>query len=158
MQINLTPRAVPMHWTSAYIGRPWELGAEGPAAFDCWGLARAVQRDHYARELPQLRVATERLKEGDEQLRVLLDLMRHTGWRLLPDWQTMEDGDLLRMAAPMGPHIGIAVRLPRQAVTVLHCVGGRDLEGVSHGAVERAEVRQLVAEGFGQFAAWRWHG
>lgn len=41
-------------------------------------------------------------------------------------------------------------------MTVLHCMGAKDLEGVSHGTVEAAELRQLAAEGFGQFQAWRW--
>ena len=155
--INLTPRAAPRHWSSAYIGLPWELGAEGPDAFDCWGLARWVQREHYGRELPQLRVVPQRLQPGDEQTRVLLDLMRHTGWALLPDWRQMRDGDLLRMHAPMGPHIGIAVQTsPAAPVTVLHSLGALDKDGKPHGAIERAELRQLIAEQFGQFAAWRW--
>lgn len=43
-------------WESDYLGRPWQKGAGGPDAFDCWGLVRAVQRDVYGRELPEVDV------------------------------------------------------------------------------------------------------
>lgn len=153
MNLNLTPRATPKHWSSDYIGKPWELGAEGPNAFDCWGLARWVQERVYGRELPQLRIA----QTDKTRLRVLLDLMRNTGWVNLPDWQEMQDGDLLRMEGPAGAHIGVVVRLsPSRPVEVLHVVGGKDYEGKSHGAAERAAPHQLISEGYGKFEAWRW--
>lgn len=154
MNLNLTPNAVPRHWSSAYVGKPWELGAEGPDAFDCWGLARWIQRVQYGRELPQLRVG--RMDPSPAQTAVLLELMRDTGWQQLPQWEQMDDGDLLRMRSPLGPHIGISVRRGARSVTVLHCLGAKDKDGVSHGAAEVAEPRQLVAEGFGRFEAWRW--
>ena len=154
MQLNLTPYSVPSHWTTAYIGRPWELGAEGPDAFDCWGLAKTLQAERYGRELPSLRVM--QANPSPEQTTALLGLMRRGGWSILPDWRQMMDGDLLRMQSPMGPHIGVAVRRHHaQPIAVLHCVGALDLDGVPHGASEMATLAQLVAEGFGQFQAWR---
>lgn len=44
------------HWATRYIGLPWESGAQGPDAFDCWALVRHVQREHYGRELPVIDV------------------------------------------------------------------------------------------------------
>ena len=41
-----------MHWAINYMGLPYAEGATGPAAFDCWGLVRAVQREQFGRELP----------------------------------------------------------------------------------------------------------
>lgn len=152
--LNLTPTIRPQHWCSAHIGKPWALGHEGPASFDCWGLARYVQQAHYSRALPQLQVASTNPPDG--QIRALLGLMRRGGWEMLQDWKTMRDGDLLRMQGQAGPHIGVAVMVGPYPVTVLHCLGAVDVEGRSHGAVERAETRQLVSEGFGQFQAWRW--
>jgi cell wall-associated NlpC family hydrolase len=154
--LNLTPRVRSVHWSSVYVGKPWQLGAEGPDAFDCWGLARWVQREHYARELPQLRVAALRTSAGPEQTLALLELMRHSGWSRLTAWLAMEDGDLLRMQSTDGPHIGVVVRRSSSAVSVLQSVGGVDVQGRAHGAVEVAQVHQLVSEGFGHFQAWRW--
>ena len=34
------------------IGLPWESGAQGPHAFDCWGLARACEEALFGRALP----------------------------------------------------------------------------------------------------------
>lgn len=40
-----------MHWATAYLGKPWRLGADGPDAFDCWGLVRAVLRERAGLDL-----------------------------------------------------------------------------------------------------------
>ncbi len=40
------------HWAMEYIGKPWESGASGPDAYDCWGLVRAVYRDRLGIDLP----------------------------------------------------------------------------------------------------------
>lgn len=53
----MTP--IPIHWASRYVGMPWENGAQGPAAYDCWALVRQVQREHYGRELPMIVVDAE---------------------------------------------------------------------------------------------------
>lgn len=38
---------------NAIIGRPYRLGAQGPDAFDCYGAARALQRDLFGRDMPE---------------------------------------------------------------------------------------------------------
>jgi cell wall-associated NlpC family hydrolase len=38
-------------WALSYLGAPFEALGRGPA-YDCWGLAREVQRRHFARDLP----------------------------------------------------------------------------------------------------------
>jgi hypothetical protein len=40
------------HWAMQYMGKPWESGAQGPDAYDCFALVRAVQRDVFGRDLP----------------------------------------------------------------------------------------------------------
>lgn len=40
-----------MHWAAAYLGKPWRIGADGPDAYDCWGLIRAVLRTRAGIEL-----------------------------------------------------------------------------------------------------------
>ena len=41
-----------MSWWAHYIGRPFEDGARGPEAYDCWGLVRAVYAEQLGIELP----------------------------------------------------------------------------------------------------------
>ncbi len=40
------------HWALQYLGAPWVSGESGPAAYDCYGLVRAVYRDVRGVELP----------------------------------------------------------------------------------------------------------
>lgn len=37
-----------------YVGLPWQSGATGPHAFNCWGLLQHVQREYFGVELPDL--------------------------------------------------------------------------------------------------------
>jgi hypothetical protein len=37
---------------SAYIGLPWEAGAQGPEAYDCWSFFRQVQARHFGITVP----------------------------------------------------------------------------------------------------------
>lgn len=37
-----------------YIGKPWARGADGPDAFDCWGLVTAAARDVFGLHFPNL--------------------------------------------------------------------------------------------------------
>ena len=42
----------PVTWAAPYVGKPFELGARGPTAFDCWGLVRSIYNDILDIELP----------------------------------------------------------------------------------------------------------
>ena len=42
-----------MHWAVKYIGLPWTPQGFGPQEFNCWGLVWWVQRNQFARDLPQ---------------------------------------------------------------------------------------------------------
>ena len=37
---------------AAYIGKPWQAGAHGPDAFDCWGLVHTAARDLFGLDFP----------------------------------------------------------------------------------------------------------
>lgn len=39
---------------NSLIGVPYKLGQDGPEEFDCWGLARYVQKNLFNRELPKI--------------------------------------------------------------------------------------------------------
>lgn len=67
------------HWAGKYIGKPWMSGARGPDSFDCWGLARWIQRVEFGRSLPvysilpneklRLTVAIENASISDDWVR-----------------------------------------------------------------------------------------
>ena len=52
----------PQHWAVRTIGLPWVAGARGPDAYDCWGLFLAIQRCHFARDLPEIPVNADDLR------------------------------------------------------------------------------------------------
>lgn len=39
-------------WVTNYLGKPWENGARGPNAFDCWGLVYDVYKNVLNKQLP----------------------------------------------------------------------------------------------------------
>lgn len=41
-----------MTWWAKYVGLPFQDGGRGPAAYDCWGLLRAVYADCLGVDLP----------------------------------------------------------------------------------------------------------
>lgn len=43
-------------YLTSLIGKPWSPDGEGPDAYSCWGLARAVQHRLFARDLPSVPV------------------------------------------------------------------------------------------------------
>lgn len=45
-----------MHFAYEYLGKPWQAGARGPAAFDCWGLLCDIYRYRYSIELPEYQI------------------------------------------------------------------------------------------------------
>ena len=68
------------------IGKPYAPDAEGPEAFDCYGLTRHIQRVLFGRTLPRERVVADR-----------------SDWRRV-EWPS--DGDLVLMGAGGDHHIG----------------------------------------------------
>lgn len=45
-----------VEFVQSLLGRPYKLGAQGPAAFDCWSLTRYVQEYLYNRSLEAVSV------------------------------------------------------------------------------------------------------
>lgn len=112
------------------IGRPYRVGASGPDAFDCWGLARALLTASGVAGLPQ------RLEDVPDAARAL-------GWR--PVVGDLADGDVLSMRGAER-HVGVIACMPGQAPRCVHAT--RD--GV---AVD--PVSLLPELGFSDLQAWR---
>lgn len=147
--IDLTPHARLTHWSEAFRGLPWVAGADGPHAFDCWGLVRHVQREHYGRELPRLAIDPRHAEPS--QWTIIRTLVQRSAWRRLE--RAPADGDVLLMLNAEGlPHIGTVLGLSHTAL--LHAVGFVDQAGESHGSVRVDALPTLTACGYGHFEAW----
>jgi len=127
------------HWAAPYIHRPWQLGAEGPAAYDCWGLVRAVQREHFGRELPPLDAGLQAITAG---------------WQPGVSPGRGDGGDIVEMRSARGPHVGVLIVADGRD-GVLHAVGHRDADGRDHGDVCFTPIEQLGALGLGRLRFWR---
>jgi len=110
-----------MHWTVNYLGRPWAPGANGPDAYDCWGLVRAVMLDQAGIVIPAAPVA-----RGRDSLRDVLEAFRtsplHNDWRRIerPE-QPLECALMAEGKHPV--HVGLWVPAIGRG-RVLHAIQG----------------------------------
>lgn len=139
--MNLTPNARAAHWSAALIGMPWTTENT------CWWLVKHVQRTQFGREMPEIQVGAQQQTPG--QWGTIRDLVQRSGWhRTAAPWL---EGDVLLMAGPDGPHVGVVVSRGR----VLHSVGGLDEHGRPHGGVVLDQINELGRLGFGRLEGWR---
>ncbi len=104
-----------MSWAARYIGIPWEAGAQGPDAFDCWAFFRMVQRDHFGRQVPVI------LAPDYNDPSVLVSLFReHEENHRWLAADRPRDGDAAIIHKPL--HVG--VWLAADGGGVLHCARG----------------------------------
>jgi cell wall-associated NlpC family hydrolase len=108
-----------MHWTVGYLGKPWSPGANGPDAYDCWGLIRAVLKDRGGIDIPAAPVARER-----DSLRAVLTAFRDSPlYQLWRPVDRPEALDVALMAEGRHPvHVGVWV--PEGRGRVLHATQG----------------------------------
>lgn len=117
------------HWAMTYMGKPWVKGASGPDSFDCWGLVRYVQRQHYGISLEHVPVD---FSSHAAILRTFIMTKEHDNWRPV---DRPEDGDIVEMGSSRHPH-HIGVWLDVDSGGVLHCV-----EGAGVGFQRKASLR-----------------
>jgi len=115
------------HWANTYIGAPWVEGAEGPDAYDCYGLLRTVMQTHYGIEMPVVEL------DRGNVLAVVRAIRRHEE---NANWEPLakpEDGCLVKMFRAGDPdHVGIWI--DADGGGVLHC---NQVDGVAfHGAID----------------------
>lgn len=104
-----------LHWAAHYIGKPYQRGASGPHAYDCWGLMVAVFRDRFGAALPQFDLA----EEGLPGLKTAATAL---GWSAASGG--MQDGDLVLTRLPAGRHVALAVAANGR-LGLLHAATGR---------------------------------
>ncbi len=128
------------HWAAALIRRPYQLGAAGPDAFDCWGLVRHVFSKHLGVQMPVVDVGVQA-----DQAAHIRAAAQASGWRpvatLLP-----AEHDIALMQGPQGRHVGVMVRVDGN-LRLLHAVAGA---GVCLTTLAQARLM-----GFSAPAFWR---
>lgn len=103
-----------MHWASRYIGLPWEKGADGPYAYNCWNFGRMVQRVHYGRVLPVIPV------DEDDVRACIRAFERHSERRRWVLVDRPYDGDMVYLTQGGRPsHIGVWI--DADGGKILHC-------------------------------------
>lgn len=120
-----------------YVGRPYEPGAQGPDAFDCWGLFRWVQRAHFGRDVPLIVAADH--EDGDALAALFLQHAESGRWRRV---ERPAHGD------------GVLIRRPMHAGIWLDFDGGGVLHAVRGSGVIFTRDAAWYLSGFGR-REWR---
>lgn len=99
------------------IGRPYRIGATGPDAFDCYGLARHVQANLYGVSMPRLPFVAVTTRQ---QAEAMLGHPELRNWCEIPEHKARDgDGVLMGNVAKRDFHLGTYV-VPGTAGVVLH--------------------------------------
>jgi cell wall-associated NlpC family hydrolase len=122
-----------LHWSAAYLGWPYRLGAQGPDVWDCWSFFRHVEAVRFGRDLPELPTPPTLL----EIARIMPTWAASFGWT---STDTPRDGDAVFLSQLRTPtHIGVWLGDVR---AVLHCaMGGSVLNDARHLAAAQWRVR-----------------
>lgn len=105
------------------LGLPWRANASGPDAYDCWHLARHIQRELFARDLPDITVP------ADPSWRWMIGTIEihpeRKRWQESPQLNGLikaADGSLVLMARSDRPaHIGVWLAPENR---IIHCDQG----------------------------------
>lgn len=91
-----------MHWALQYLGMPWVSGHDGPDSFDCWGLVRYIQKQHFNRHVSAIAVDAENIHAVVQEFTGNAELAR---WRKVVH---PVEGDCLLLSQNKQPtHVGI---------------------------------------------------
>lgn len=118
IEISQTERNACIAFVSGTIGKPWVPGAQGPDAFDCWGLARVTQRTLFNRDLPIVACAADAHTVDRDDLRAVMRAMEsadlRAGWVQASEPQ---HGDIVLLSSRKYPsHIGTYLGIDRGGI------------------------------------------
>ena len=130
-----------MHWAADLIGLPWEVGAQGPDAYNCFGLVREAVRRALGVEMPLVDV-----EDGSaDNVQAIKRAADAGGWRLVGGLAPAEH-DIVLMHGPDGRHVGFMVRADGRLL-LLHSMEGA--------GVVAQPLHDVAAAGFQGFEVWR---
>ncbi|PPD36742.1 MAG: hypothetical protein CTY18_02870 [Methylomonas sp.] len=131
-------------WINDYIGKPWVSGSQGPDAYDCYGLFRHIQREHFGIDVPFVTV------DADDIKAVMVSFHEPINFKSWQRQPTRHHGDAIIMRHHKYPsHIGVWIDDFGQQ-GALHCV---------HGAgVVFSTVSALMVSGWHHLEFWRHQG
>ena len=105
-------------WAAAYVGRPWAPGADGPLAFNCWGLVRHVFKTREGIDLPLVAVdESESVDPGN--IFAIKQAARVAGMRRVGLGRAPQVMDVAVLLGPGTAHVGIVV-LANGRLSLLH--------------------------------------
>lgn len=101
------------------LGKPYKPGANGPNAYDCWGLVQVVQKELFGREMPDIRTPP-----SDNNPRTMIAFIRSHPAR--KQWRKADGprhGRIVEMCRSNLPfHIGVYLDIDRGGI--LHAAQG----------------------------------
>ncbi|WP_205169122.1 NlpC/P60 family protein [Burkholderia sp. LMG 13014] len=121
-----------------YVGLRWAAGARGPDAFDCWGLLRHLQAEHFGISIPDVPGFGEAARD------LYHERMSSHAWEIV-SFPFHGAGVLMRGGDD--PHVGVWLDL--EGGGVLH-----SMEGVGVIWSSRASLRMLS---FSRMKFYRFH-
>lgn len=116
--MNTTP-LTPLALAASLVGLPWQAGAAGPQAFNCWGLVRHWCRLVLAVQMPDVPTATP-----DDARAHIAAAAQAGGWRPLADGTAPAQHDIALLRNPLNGqrHVGVLLQA-NGALNLLHCEG-----------------------------------
>lgn len=100
----MSPASDRAEWLSGLVGKPYQAGADGPAAYDCYGLATAIEARLFGVQMPP--------RSGPPSI--------YRGWRRA---DVPGDGSLVMMDNGHGRHVGVFLAPERGVIHALAGVG-----------------------------------
>jgi cell wall-associated NlpC family hydrolase len=101
---------------ASLIGLPWAVGAEGPDAFNCWGLVKFWCARVHGVDLGRVEVAAH-----ENQARAIAAAVR-SGWSHVKGPAQEHDIALLCNPVDGGRHVGVVLHANHK-LGLLHCEG-----------------------------------
>lgn len=133
------------------IEKPWVAGAQGPDAYDCWGLVRAAQLRLAGRDLPIINADPADLRQV---LRLIKDHPLNDVWVEVPKPQHL---DVVELASSNHPrHLGVWLALDDGGV--LHGCEQYNADGTTNGekpGITFDGLLSLQVQGWSQFRFMR---
>lgn len=100
----MSPASDRAEWLPGLVGKPYKAGAGGPDAYDCYGLATAIEARLFGVQMPP--------RNGPPSI--------YRGWRRV---DAPGDGALVMLDNGHGRHVGVFLAAERGVIHALENVG-----------------------------------